>query len=87
MNLRNKYEVDSFNIPSFDPETLNYDEKGEYASKLRTELFRDNINRTPMTLDPQNAKMLIEMSKTCGEMTDKYKETTEEEPEYCEIVK
>lgn len=87
MNLRNKYDIDSFNIPSFDPDTLNYEDKGEFALKMRTELLRDNINRTPLTLDPQNAKMLIEMSKTLGEMPDKYKDSTEEDSEYLEIVK
>ena len=87
MNLRNKYDIDSFNIPSFDPETLNYEDKGEFISKFRAELLRDNINRSPLTLEQQNSKMLIEMSKTLGELPDKYKDSSEENSEYLEIVK
>ena len=87
MNLRNKYDIDSFNIPSLDVESLNYDDKTGVVPRSKNDKFRDNINNTPLTIDQQNARILMEMSKTLGDLPDKYKDSTEEDSEYWDIVK
>lgn len=89
MNLKSKYDIDGLILQNLGEMDLQANDFQSFGGLTMTNLEKSKrtFSNSPFLMDSQEYKALLESSKAFNDQSNKNKDSTEEDSEYCEIVK